>query len=146
MKRIACLGSLILFAISPAAAETVNDLLGESPVRSILERAFGHQYHSFQRAMIDPRLLAKQRREDCVVRPQDEYRIAVCGKYDDPYGTGYIVLNRDASQFIAGFAHEGSYVVRASEDWARAQPGFVLEVMKNFSGTLPAGIIGRING
>ena len=96
--------------------------------------------------MIDPRILAKQRREDCVVSHQDEYRIAVCGKYDDPYGTGYMVLNRDASQFIAGFAHEGSYVIRASEDWARTQPDFVSQVMKDFSGALPAGIIGKING
>ena len=96
--------------------------------------------------MIDPRLLVKQRREDCVVSHRDEYRIAVCGEYDDPYGTGYIVLNRDASQFIAGFAHEGSYVIRASENWARTQPDFVSQVMKDFSGALPDGIIGKING
>jgi len=145
-KGIAILAPFLAAALPAAAAEeTANDLLKEPAVRAVLERAFADRMPIFTRAMVDPRIKAGGR-DACLVRRHGEYRVAVCGRYGERSGTGYVIVDRDASEYIAGIANDSVYTIRASAGWARTQPDFVSDILSQFAGTLPVGIIAKING
>ncbi len=144
-KGLAVLAPVLAFAPAKAAEETANDLLKEPAVRAVLERAFADRMAVFTRAMVDPRVKAGAR-DVCLVHRHGEYRIAVCGRYGERSGTGYVIVNRDASEFIAGVANDSVYTIRASAGWSLTQPDFVSDILSQFSGTLPVGIIAKING
>ncbi len=143
-KGAAALAALVGLS-APAAAGDVAALLAEPAVASRIAGAFGERQVAFLAAMVDPRVFGN--RGPCPVRSEAGLRSAVCGVYGrDPYGAGFVVVGEGAGTFLAGYALDGAYVLRASEDWVETRPDAVSAVMNEFAATLPEGVTGRING